>query len=133
MVPRDRLDPAPEARRLAEGVRHQGELGPPRGVVGLAIMSRDDHAVHGGEQGPAETDESLRRLAGKRGPPVAHRGRSAAAVHGDEVDRVPLAEHVDAVAGHATGWAVLHDPAARERERQGDRFRHESPPSVRGC
>ena len=122
----DGVQPLAQPAGLAERVGQQRQLRAPPRVVGLAVVDVGDGAGARGEHGAAEAREALGRLGGQQSPPVADGGRAAAVVDRDEVDGVALGEDVDAVAGHAPGRAVLHEPAALERQADLDlaRRRH---------
>jgi hypothetical protein len=92
----------PQPPCLSQGVGQQGERGAPRLMVGLAVVRRDDAALRGRQDRPAEPEEPVHRLHPEHRPPVTHRGRPASR-DGDEVDGIGLPEQRRAVTGHPSG------------------------------
>jgi len=118
------IRPRPHPRRLSEHVGQEGQLRAAAGMVGLAVVHGDDHAVGRCEDRAAEGEEALGRLAGQRGAPVAARGRPSALVDRHEIDGEALAHQVGPVARHPPGRAVLRQPAAVEGQRERN---HQAP------
>jgi hypothetical protein len=87
-------------------------------VVGFAVVPVDDDTVDRGEYRATEADEPFRRFRAESRPPVTQPRRETARIDADEVDRVPLAQQVGAVAGNATVRTVLRSPEAGERQEE---------------
>ena len=65
---------------LTERIRHQCQLRPAPGMIGLAIVDPDDDTIAGRQNRSSVGEEPLRRLGGEYGAPVTPVGGTVAVV-----------------------------------------------------